>query len=65
MDILKEFLESSSITGLAHISSARVSSMYICVLFIVSFSDKALEDSMVLSCMPWFRWGWNPDCQVL
>ena len=60
MDILKEFLESSTIHGLAHISMAKVS--YILFFFtIFLFSEQISKDFMVWNSLSWVPWSWDPD----
>ena len=65
MDILREFLESSTIHGLTYISTARVGFCRFVSLFIVFPPDKVSKDSLDFSCLSWIYRGWNPHWQVL
>ena len=66
MDILREFLETSTIHGLTYISSARVSFCWVFYLFTISFCpDQIGKGSLVFNCLSRVHWGWNPDWQVL
>ena len=65
MDILKEFLDSSTIHGLSYISSAGVSFNVKFLHLTFIFSDEVGKDFMVSSCLLWVRRSWNPYCQVL
>ena len=66
MDILREFLESSTIHGLAYISTAKVSQYIQFFWWSISlYLDKASQDSMVGACMPWVHWSGNPYWQVV
>ena len=66
MDILREFLETSTIHGLTYISSARVSFCWAFYLFIISFlPDQVGKGSLVFNCLSWVHRGWNPNWEVL
>ena len=63
MDILREFLESSTIHGLIYISTAKVK---LFEPFSESFVvDQVRKNPLVLSCLLWVHLGWCPDRQVL
>ena len=68
MDILREFLESSTIHGLTYISTARVRLVW-CSLFLLQYmlflADKDCKDFLGWSCMSWVHRSWDPDWQVL
>ena len=52
MDLLKDFLESSTIHGLIYISSAGVSLKGLILFLTVTLSDKVSKVSMGTSCLP-------------
>ena len=65
MDILREFLESSTIHGLTYISRAGVSFCGTIVSYRNFLSDQANKDYLVYHCLSQFHWGRNPDRQVV
>ena len=65
MDILREFLESSTIHGLNYISTARVSSSRYFSSFHCFSPDQVGKDSLVFGCLCRIHRGWNPHCQVV
>ena len=64
MEVLKEFLETSTIHGLAYISTAQVISLYkkIIDLFV---EEQGCKGNMARYCMPWLFWCFAVDQQVL
>ena len=65
MDILREFLESSTIHGITYISTARVSFQELIFNFIVILLDQVGKDSLVLDYLFWVHNSWNPYWQVI
>ena len=66
MEIFREFLESSTIHGLAHISSSKVSVhkvLHFCYLYMI-FPDKDSKSSMGYSCLFWISMRRSADQQV-
>ena len=63
MEILREFLESSTIHGLTYISTAQVFVVF--PLFSMSFLDQISQVSVACHCLSWFHRCWNSDWQVL
>ena len=64
MDILQEFLETSTIHGLTYISTAKVGATFFC-FFILFPIDLVGKDPVVWSCHTWVYGGWIPNWPVL
>ena len=70
MDILREFLEVSTIHGLAYISTAKVSlilpdkNFWIRTIRIL-LSDKVCKAVLAWNCVSWFYQLWDPDWEVV
>ena len=65
MDILREFLESSTIHGLTYISTARVCLNTSFLIFTNPMSDEVSKDLMGSRRLPWVHRSWDPDQQVV
>ena len=66
MDIFKEFLEVSTIHGLAYIASAKVS-FFSFKISLLNHCNLVKTDqaSVAWNCLSWVRRGWDPDWQVV